>query len=93
MSDRRKDEVEKLRCELRRLEAQVAVLSNSGCKKTIKDTELLETPYEATGKLNRCKNCSSMRMPHRSNPHYTCTIRRSTIEPNWTCGRYRNNTQ
>lgn len=93
MSDRLKDDVEKLRCELRKLEAQVAALSNSGCKKTIKDMELLETPYKATGKLNKCKNCSSMRMPHRSNPHYTCTIRHSTIEQNWTCERYHDTKQ
>lgn len=93
MSDKLKDDVEKLRSELRRLEAQVAALSNAGSKKIITDMKQFEKPYETAVKFQRCKNCSNMRMPHRSNPHYTCTIRQSIIEPKWTCGLYSDKAQ
>ena len=44
-----------------------------------------ELPNEAAVKCQRCKNCKYMRMPHRSNAHYSCQVRHTNIEPTWTC--------
>lgn len=83
------DEVEKLQDDLRRLEIQVAGLSNTDIGTIVKNVEAVDSPHPATGKCQRCKSCMNMRMPHRSNPHYTCELRHSTIEPAWTCGLYK----
>jgi ribosomal protein L32 len=82
--------IEKLQDDIRRLEIKVAGLSNVNASKTINDVEVGEPPHTAIGKCQRCKNCKHMRYPHRSNPHYTCEVRHSTIEPTWTCGQYDN---
>jgi hypothetical protein len=80
--------IEQLQEELKRLEIQVAALSNANTGKVFQTMEAVELPHLAAGKCQMCKHCSHMRMPHRSNPHYTCDAQHSTIEPNWTCGLY-----
>jgi len=82
------DELKKLQDDVRRLEAQVAALSNVNVGKIIREVETGEPPHPATGKLQRCKSCKYMRLPHKSNAHYTCELRHSTIESTWTCGLY-----
>lgn len=82
------EDMEKLQEDLRRLEIQVAALSTVEIRKTIRDVAADEPPHAATGKWERCKNCKNMRMPHRTNAHYTCELRHATIEPTWTCGLY-----
>jgi len=79
------DDVDKLREDIIRLELQMAMLSNLNTGTNTSAVEACEPPYPATEKLQRCKNCKYMRMPHRSNSHYTCNVRHSTIEPTWTC--------
>lgn len=82
------NEVEALQDELRRLEALVAAVSIGNIEKTHRDVEALEPPHEAIGKCQMCKSCKHMRLPHRSNAHYTCDMRHTTIEPKLTCGSY-----
>ena len=78
-------DVENLRDDVRRLENQMATLSNVEAGTIIRDVDAGESPHEVTGKSQMCKRCKSMRMPHRSNAHYTCEMRHTTIEPTWTC--------
>jgi hypothetical protein len=80
--------VEKLRDDVRRLEMRMATLSNLDTEKIARDIESGEPPHEAAAKCQRCRSCKYMRMPHRSNVHYTCEVRHTTIEPTWTCGLY-----
>jgi hypothetical protein len=82
------DELEKLRNDVRRLEIQVATLSSVDPGKIARVVGADEQPHAATEKGQRCKTCKYMRMPHRSNAHYTCEVRHTTIEPTWTCGLY-----
>ena len=82
------DKLEKLRDDVRRLEIQMAALSNINNEKIISDVTAGSQPHEAAGKCQRCKSCTHMRMPHRSNEHYSCMARHANIEPNWTCGLY-----
>ena len=84
--------IEKLQEDLRRLELQVAALSNANMVKAFKTVEAGEPPHVAATKCQMCKHCSHMRMPHRSNPHYTCDARHATIEPTWTCGLFNDKT-
>lgn len=85
------DDVDKLREDIIRLELQMAALSNLNAGTYTSAVETFEPPYPATEKLQRCKSCKYMRMPHRSNAHYTCNVRHSTIAPTWTCDLYNNN--
>lgn len=82
------DEVEKLQGEQRKLGTQVEAAFGVNIEKTTSTVETFEQPYPATGKCRRCKSCKHVRLPHRSNPHYTCEMRHATIEPTWTCGSY-----
>lgn len=84
------EDVDKLREDIRSLEIQVAGLSNLNAGKTASAVDACELPHLATEKQQRCKSCKYMRMPHRSNAHYTCNVRHSTIEPTWTCELYNN---
>lgn len=83
------DDLEKLEDNLRSLEVQVTMLSNDEIGKPISAIEAGEPPHLAIGKFQRCKSCKHMRLPHRSNAHYTCVLRHESIEPTWTCGLYR----
>jgi hypothetical protein len=82
------DELKKLQDSVRRLETQVAALSNSDAGKIARDVMVGELPHEAASKCQRCKSCKYMRMPHRSNAHYSCEVRHTTIEPSWTCSLF-----
>jgi len=82
------DELKKLQDDVRRLQLQVAALSNANAGKIIRVVETGESPHTATEKFQMCKSCKHMRLPHKSNPHYTCELRHSTIETKWTCGLY-----
>lgn len=79
------DDITNLQKEVRRLEIQVATLFNADAEKSVSGMEAWETPHTASDKFQRCKNCKYMRLPHKSNAHYTCNVRRATIEPTWTC--------
>jgi len=57
-------DVENLRENVRRLEIQMAALSNVDAGTIIRDVDTGEPPHEATGKCQMCKRCKSMRMPH-----------------------------
>ncbi len=87
-AEKLQDDVEKLQEDIRRLENQMVALQNIGTGKTTSVAVECEPPYPATEKLQRCKSCKYMRMPHKSNAHYTCNVRHSTIEPTWTCELY-----
>jgi hypothetical protein len=58
---------------------------NTEDKRIARDMQIGNPPHVATEKCQRCKSCKYMRMPHRSNAHYTCEVRHTTIEPTWTC--------
>ena len=81
-------DLQKLRLEVRSLQIQVAKSSNIDISKNINAVEEGEFPHETTAKCQRCKSCKYMRMPHKSNPHYTCTLRHQTIETTWTCAQF-----
>jgi len=85
---RLQDDLQKLRNEVRNLEIQVAALANPDIANSTRKVECGESPHPATTKCQKCKSCKHMRMPHKSNAHYTCGLRHENIEPSWTCGLY-----
>ncbi len=85
------NDVEMLQEDINRLKMQVAALSTTDLGKQARDMEACDSPHTATDKFQRCKKCKYMRMPHKSNAHYSCNVRHAIIEPTWTCGLYDNN--
>ena len=81
-------DVEKLQDAVKLLEQQMAKLPAAKNEEDVTEEKLSDPSHEAAVKMLRCKHCSHMRMPHRSNPHYTCGLRHETIEPYWTCGLF-----
>lgn len=82
------DDVKALQDNIRRLEIQLAALSHVNTGKILNEVEAGDPPHPAVGKCQQCKSCKNARMPHKSNPHYTCGLRHKAIEPTWTCGLY-----
>ena len=82
------DDLQKLRNDVRTLEIQVAALSNPEIVNSIGKVEFGAPPHPTSVKCQKCKSCKHMRMPHKSNAHYTCVLRHENIEPSWTCGLY-----
>ena len=82
------EDMKKLQNEVRRLEIQVAAVSNVSVGDTTRGVEVGASPQPATTKLQMCKSCKHMRLPHKSNPHYACGLRHENIEPRWTCEQY-----
>jgi hypothetical protein len=82
-------EVGRLQEAISKIKTQMSKLSETKTEAEVTEARLLEQPHEAAGKCRRCRSCSHMRLPHRSNPHYACTARHSNIEPTWTCGLFR----
>lgn len=88
MRSEMQNEVEKLQEQVRRLEIQMAELSHADMGNIAQDTKTSEPPHPAIGKCQLCKRCSHVRMPHKSNPHYSCGARHTNVEPSWTCELY-----
>jgi hypothetical protein len=80
------DELKKLQDDVRRLESQVEALTKSNSEKKSNDVAAWGPLHVAATKTERCRNCKYIRLPHKSNPHYTCQLRHETVEPTWTCG-------
>lgn len=77
-----------LRNEVKNLEIQMTTITNTYVGKINEDVEASQPPYPTMVKCQRCNKCKNIRMPHKSNPHYTCTLRHATIEPTWSCGLF-----
>jgi hypothetical protein len=86
--ERLQNDVEKLRDNVRCLEFQISAIADVNLGKIGRPVETVELPYPATGKFQRCKNCTHVRLPHKSNPHYTCDVQHASIEPTWICAAY-----
>ena len=78
-------EVEKLRQDLKMLESQLVALSPSESNKTPVASKYVEVPHLTEEKSMRCKTCKHLRLPHKSNSHYSCQMQNTIVDPKLTC--------